>query len=592
MASYSIQAPNGKTYTIDGPDGASQDDVQQEVMRQFPEAAGGAHRPQSLDTNGQGQVVGATGSPAAVAQQQPTAGMSTGAMVAAGAGKAVMDAGRGLQQMGNSVADAVSPQAQTMSGMVTGASTKRSDTSGLNEDIRQSRANDKALEATNAGKAGEILGQLAMTYAAPGGALGSAVAGAAQGAATPTLGNESRATNTATGAALGFGGHVAGTLLGKVVGGLTQPFRSTMTDDMASQAQDLLNSGVPLSAAQQGGGKIAQTLHNVVSDNPLIGSSLSAEQQSAFTSAVLKTVGIQSDTASPKVMDTLRGTLGNIFDTTAARNPIPMDNTLLTRLATVETAAGSELGPNEMSIIQKQVDNLIDHAAAGGGTLNGQAFANARSSLARLQGQNDVTGHWAGEIHDALADALNRNVSPQEAQTISTARGAYRAMKAIQDSITSTNDISPVLLYNRLDRLNNVNQMVYGKGDQSLVGLATAGKNILGGLKTPNSGTGQRIAGMLMTGSALSAVDALAGGDPKQAMEAGLLGVAGPNIAKVISENPASARIIGQWARSKVLGNFRKTVTTGGAALFGSVGGAITPQVLADEQEGDNGGNQ
>lgn len=40
MATYSIKAPNGKTYQIDGPDGASQASIQSEVLRQFPEAAG------------------------------------------------------------------------------------------------------------------------------------------------------------------------------------------------------------------------------------------------------------------------------------------------------------------------------------------------------------------------------------------------------------------------------------------------------------------------------------------------------------------------------------------------------------------------
>lgn len=42
MPTYSISAPNGKTYQIDGPAGASQEQVQQEVLRQFPEAGGKA----------------------------------------------------------------------------------------------------------------------------------------------------------------------------------------------------------------------------------------------------------------------------------------------------------------------------------------------------------------------------------------------------------------------------------------------------------------------------------------------------------------------------------------------------------------------
>jgi hypothetical protein len=40
MSKYSIRAPNGKTYTIDGPDGATDDQVRAEVLRQYPEAIG------------------------------------------------------------------------------------------------------------------------------------------------------------------------------------------------------------------------------------------------------------------------------------------------------------------------------------------------------------------------------------------------------------------------------------------------------------------------------------------------------------------------------------------------------------------------
>lgn len=39
MASYTISAPNGKSYTIEGPAGASQEDVQNEVLRQYPTAS-------------------------------------------------------------------------------------------------------------------------------------------------------------------------------------------------------------------------------------------------------------------------------------------------------------------------------------------------------------------------------------------------------------------------------------------------------------------------------------------------------------------------------------------------------------------------
>lgn len=39
MPTYTLKAPNGKTYNIEGPDGASQDDVQAEILRRDPAAA-------------------------------------------------------------------------------------------------------------------------------------------------------------------------------------------------------------------------------------------------------------------------------------------------------------------------------------------------------------------------------------------------------------------------------------------------------------------------------------------------------------------------------------------------------------------------
>lgn len=49
MPKYSIQAPNGKTYQVDGPAGATDDQVRAEVMQQFPEAGGDA--PASVKMN-------------------------------------------------------------------------------------------------------------------------------------------------------------------------------------------------------------------------------------------------------------------------------------------------------------------------------------------------------------------------------------------------------------------------------------------------------------------------------------------------------------------------------------------------------------
>ena len=45
MTTYRISAPDGKTYQIEGPEGATQDQVKAEVMRQNPQLSGAAPAP-------------------------------------------------------------------------------------------------------------------------------------------------------------------------------------------------------------------------------------------------------------------------------------------------------------------------------------------------------------------------------------------------------------------------------------------------------------------------------------------------------------------------------------------------------------------
>lgn len=561
MPTYTVKAPDGNSYSVDGPDGASQEDVQQEVLRQHPDAGGQqpSQRPvnYTLPDGSMHTARGGAALPAgATANGQQSASAGGADDFVSGVGKAFSDTATGIRQIATG---------ETGNQAFTGNS------------IAEQRRLDKTLESSNAGKAGQILGHMVLIAAIPGGLLAQATAGAAQGAATPTAEGESRGQNTALGAAFGAGGQLAGKLLGKVVGGVLQPFRTSSSPALNAAADTLSAAGVPLNAAQQGGGKIAQTMANIIQDNPLIGSNLSTQQKAAFTGAVLKSVGLNSPTADASTMQTAKASLGNLFDAVAGRTNIKLDNQMLTHLATVETAAKNELDPSQMSVLTRQINNILDHGASGGGVLNGAAFGNIRSSLSRLQSQNNITGHWAGEIDDALKDGLQRQAIPQDAKLVGQIRGQWKALKQIEPAIQPDDSISPSALYNSLDRQKNTSQMIYGQGDQSLVRLATAGKQVLNGMNTPNSGTAQRAAGMLLLGSSLAAADSLAEGNPRHALEAGLLGVAGPSVLRLISENPASARIIAQWARSKVLNNWRGVISGAGAKLGGLAGGTAVP---------------
>ena len=112
MPMYEMKAPNGQTYRIPGPDGATDEQIKQEILRQYPDAAaeGPAAAPEpapseipaarrnavvdyisgprgrELATLGGGVLGGVIAAPAALAASVPTAGLGGIATEAAGVG--------------------------------------------------------------------------------------------------------------------------------------------------------------------------------------------------------------------------------------------------------------------------------------------------------------------------------------------------------------------------------------------------------------------------------------------------------------------------------------------------------------------------
>lgn len=224
MPKYRITSPDGKTYEITAPDGASMEEVKAYAMNHHAR----------------------TFSPPATTNYDPTDGMSTFDKAAAGAGKAVYDAGRGIGQL-------VGLQSQS--------------------DIDEAKRLDAPLMKTKAGIAGNIGGNIAMV-AIPGAAamkygskipllgrglstLGrisvlptgikeSALAGTILGGTQPVSSDESRLNNAVIGA-------VSGGIVPAAFGGLAKVGEFTVdhlpTNTALKSLRDLFGEGrVPTEA--------------------------------------------------------------------------------------------------------------------------------------------------------------------------------------------------------------------------------------------------------------------------------------------------------------------------------------------------------
>jgi hypothetical protein len=289
VAKYQIVGPDGSKYQIEGPDDADPSDVIKQVT--------GAHRSQSYDSLGNGQVA-PTGSPEAHAAQSPVSPSGFQNFLA-GAGKATYDLGRGAGQYVGAVS---------------------------RQDVADSRARDAPLMQTGAGKAGMIAGTVADLLPAafvPGAntMLGAAGIGAATGALQPSVSTGETLTNTGLG---GLAGPV-GLGVGRAVGVGYNALKSTV--------QPFFNSGQDAIAAQTlrtfagGEGATADVLANIRANGanvlPGVQPTTAELAQNAGLSQLERQLSINPDTLNPMSQrmtanrQALQGALGDIAGTPA-----------------------------------------------------------------------------------------------------------------------------------------------------------------------------------------------------------------------------------------------------------------------------------
>lgn len=540
MAVFTFTSPDGKSYSVNGPDGATQEQAFA-ILQQHLKLAGAA--------------------------ADPTEGMSTGDKFTAGMGKAFMDTFTGLQQLGAGAAQKLGildhiNAVRKKIGMpeVTPES--------LQADVQASKTLDKPLMSTTAGKVGNAAGDVAMLAAAPEGMAGAIGGSAALAAAQPVVGDQSRAANTLLGAA----GGAIGAGAGKVAGAAMQPVTDALSGAGRWARTVLARESVPLDAAQATGSKVAQSLKNAAGDAPFVeGSGFPETQKRAFTRAALDKMGItNADEASPAVMAAGKRRLQTTYDQIANRNSITPDADLTKDIGDIRYAANRGLTRDHNQVIQNTLDDLESMIQQNGGRLSGEGYQQLQSQL-RNMAKDGGKAPYITEIKQALTSALQRQAQPGDAALLAQTNQRYAAMKALEKAVGDDNQVSPAKLFGALDTAKNAGQTVYGYGpNQALIELAQAGKLLLG-RGTPNSGTATRTAGLLMLGGSGDAVYHLAKGDnikPEEMLAVATLAGLSGAAARQLVYSPTGRQWLTRWAQSRVAATAAQA-----AGRAGQVGG-------------------
>lgn len=444
---------------------------------------------------------------------RPTEGMSTGELVAAGAGKAVSDLGTGIEQLAASAGNKL--------GLVSDKTV-----ADIQGQIDETKARDQALMRETPAQLGYAGSEIATTLLPVGAASvvaraaqlprtaevlkaavnprtykAAATTGGALGAIQPVASDDwgggapflpPRALNALTGMAGGALGNLGASALGRV----GQPLAVAGPEDRDA-ASILQAAGVPLDLSQRSGSTFLRRVRSALGDNPVTaGAQHEADlvRQQAFNDAVLQTIGVEpgAKAATRDVLGPARDRISGVFEDVLSRNAVPVDQPFINSLGSIQSQA--------LMLEKKAPSNVVNHVfdvLLKKGELDGQTAYAIKKNIDGLLSSSDSTERDLGsQLHEVLMNQMHGAMSAEDQAALSQARRQFRNMKTIEPAISTDGlgNISPARLANQVGAKRNRAASLYGRGSDSfmdLVDLAQSGKQLLPD-NLANSGTHAR----------------------------------------------------------------------------------------------------
>lgn len=416
---------------------------------------------------------------------------------------------------------------------------------GEGTEAERAKTEDARTRAGGAGLVAELGGGLAtpaglakagVTAVRLPGAIGRIGGLAADGAAIGALDALGNDQDVMTGAALGAGLGAAGQAVAGLGTKLISPFRAP-ADRMAA-ADVLAREGVPVTAGQKTGSKMLRMAESEIGGT--VAEDVFDAQREAFTKAALKRVGVNSERATPEVVDKAFSRIGKEFDDLSTRNALIPDQKVAADLTNVAVDYAGTVAPAMRApIIEKTVDDVVKLLQTG--KMDGTVYKTLRSNLDRFarSATQPEAKMAARDLIQALDTGMERSIlrnNPADAGRWSKVRRQYRNMLVLEQSLAGAGEgsamglISPAKLRQATVSKQGKRNWVRGNGD--FADLARAGEVLLKDM--PDSGTASRQAARAIPNLLLGGAGAGAGyayGGPEQALYGAATGIVAPHLA-------------------------------------------------------------
>src|SRR3990167_2866021 len=494
MPKYRITAPDGKSYEINAPEGASESDVLAYAQANYQKPDAWQPKKRSAELL-QSQA-------AEYRDRNPvTNDMGAFGTGVAAFGKSFVDTGQGLAQIYANVADKVAPRPQTMSGLITGQDNSRS--AEIQGRIDERRKVDDALMNTPAGIVGNTAGAVtqvltpganAAKLVSYGGRGSTVLKGAAAAvpfaASQPVATGETRLGNTAIGAALGGVGAKIAPALQKAGARAAEAIKP----EVRALYEAAKARGITLTPAQLSDSRFMKFMASTLQGLPGSGAKGHAAQQSAaFNREVAKEIGSDAPVVTPDVYAKVKALQSKQFETLTSRNDLKVTPDVVKRLEDAVAEADSA-GPEVGSAVRSAVQRFYDAAQTGQGGVfvPGKAYHALDSSLGQVTKRGDTTAHFVGNVKNAIREAMDASISPKDKTAGDALRRQYGNRKTIRDLVAKGDggELSPAALMSRVTA-NNYGKEAMATGSRGGLGeLARIGQRIK---EPPSSGTAERM---------------------------------------------------------------------------------------------------